>query len=279
MQGSEDYRRVERAIAFLDDRWQQQPPLEEIAAQVGLSPFHFQRLFHRWAGVSPKRFVQWLTVEHAKQSLRDSATVLGATFDVGLSGSSRLHDLFVRLEAVTPGEYRRAGRGLEIRWGRHDSPFGPAFAAVTARGLCALGFGDDEVEAFGELAGDWPGATLVRDDAATAPWLARAFAPHAGGEGLALFVRATPFQLQVWRALLAVPAGRVTTYGAIAAAIGRPTAARAVGNAVGANPVAWLIPCHRVIRELGTFGGYRWGRARKRVMLGWEAARAGHGDE
>jgi AraC family transcriptional regulator of adaptative response/methylated-DNA-[protein]-cysteine methyltransferase len=278
MQGSEDYRRVERAIAFLDDRWQAQPPLDEVAAHVGLSAFHFQRLFHRWAGVSPKRFVQWLTLEHAKRNLRDSATVLGASHDAGLSGSSRLHDLFVRLEAVTPGEYRQAGRGLELRWGRHDSPFGPAFIATTARGICALGFCDADDEALAELGRDWPGATQVRDDAATAPWLARAFAGNPHAEGLALFVRATPFQLQVWRALLAVPAGRLTTYQAIAAAIGRPTAARAVGNAVGANPVGWLIPCHRVIRELGTFGGYRWGRARKRVMLGWEAARAGQSD-
>jgi AraC family transcriptional regulator of adaptative response/methylated-DNA-[protein]-cysteine methyltransferase len=278
MQGSEDYRRVERAIAFLDDRWQEQPPLEAIAAHVGLSAFHFQRLFHRWAGVSPKRFVQWLTLEHAKDRLRDSATVLDATFDAGLSASSRLHDLFVRLEAVTPGEYRNLGRGLEIQWGRHDSPFGPAFVATTARGICALGFGDDAAGAPAELARDWPGARLVRDDAATAPWMARAFAGNPDGQGLALFVRATPFQLQVWRALLAVPSGHLTTYQAIAAAIGRPTAARAVGNAVGANPVAWLIPCHRVIRGLGTFGGYRWGRARKRVMLGWEAARAGQGD-
>jgi AraC family transcriptional regulator of adaptative response/methylated-DNA-[protein]-cysteine methyltransferase len=279
MQGSEDYRRVERAIAFLDDRWQEQPPLDEVAAHVGLSAFHFQRLFHRWAGVSPKRFVQWLTLEHAKQRLRGSATVLGASYDAGLSGPSRLHDLFVRLEAVTPGEYRQAGRGLEVRWGRHDSPFGPAFAAVTARGICALGFCDDDAEALAQLARDWPGATLVRDDGATAPWLARAFAGNPGGDGLALFVRATPFQLQVWRALLAIPSGRLTTYRSIAAAIGRPTAARAVGNAIGANPVAWLIPCHRVIRELGTFGGYRWGRGRKRMMLGWEAARADPSDD
>jgi AraC family transcriptional regulator of adaptative response/methylated-DNA-[protein]-cysteine methyltransferase len=272
MQGSQDYRRVERAIEFLDARWQEQPPLAEVAAHLGLSPFHFQRLFHRWAGVSPKRFVQWLTLEHAKPRLR-AGGVLAASLDAGLSGPSRLHDLFVRLEAVTPGEYRAAGRGLTLRWGMHDSPFGPAYLAVTERGLCALGFGG-ESEARTEIAHDWPAATLARDQAATAPWAARAF--NGGmGEGLALFVRGTAFQLQVWRALLAVPAGELTSYQAIAARIGRPGAARAVGNAVGANPVAWLIPCHRVIRGLGTFGGYRWGRARKRVMLGWEAARAG----
>jgi AraC family transcriptional regulator of adaptative response/methylated-DNA-[protein]-cysteine methyltransferase len=277
MQASEDYRRIERAIAYLDGRWQEQPALEEIAAHVGLSAFHFQRLFHRWAGVSPKRFVQWLTLEHAKERLRASATVLDAAFDAGLSGGSRLHDLFVRLEAVTPGEYRRAGRGLHLRFGLHATPFGTCYLATTARGICALGFGDGEGDARAALAEDWPGAELARDDEGTAAWVARAFAGNPGAEGLALFVRATPFQLQVWRALLAVPPGQLTTYQAIARAMGRPSAARAVGNAVGANPVAWLIPCHRVIRGLGTFGGYRWGVPRKRVMLGWEAARTAGG--
>jgi AraC family transcriptional regulator of adaptative response/methylated-DNA-[protein]-cysteine methyltransferase len=286
----DDYRRVERAIAFLDERWQEQPSLEAVAAQVGLSPFHFQRMFHRWAGVSPKRFLQGLTLAHAKRQLRGPAPVragreanpatyndnlLAASLDLGLSGPSRLHDLFVRLEAATPGEYRAAGHGVEIRWGLHDSPFGACALGVTGRGICALGFADDEAGAAAGIQADWPGADLVRDQRATAPWAARVFAGNAAGEGLALFVRATPFQLQVWRALLAVPPGQVTTYQAIARAIGRtPASSRAVGNAVGANPIAWLIPCHRVIRSVGAFGGYRWGRERKRVMLGWEAARA-----
>ena len=279
------YARIQSAIAFLCDRRADQPSLAEVAAHVGQSPFHFQRLFHRWAGVSPKRFVQFLTLEHAKESLRASATVLDAAYAAGLSGPSRLHDLFVALEAATPGEYRAGGAGLSIRWGVGDSPFGRCFLAVTARGITMLGFlsppgADGEATSLGDaqraLRDTWPQADIQRDDATAAPWLRRVFnhRSRAGdGDRLSLFVRGTPFQLTVWRALLAIPPGRLTTYGDLARAVGRPGAARAVGNAVGANPISWLIPCHRVIRGLGTFGHYRWGRPRKVSMLAWEAAR------
>ncbi|MEA2699902.1 MAG: AraC family transcriptional regulator [Myxococcales bacterium] len=280
-----EYARIERAIQFLTERRAQQPSLDEVAAHVGQSPFHFQRLFHRWAGVSPKRFVQFLTLEHAKQRLRASATVLDAAYDAGLSGPSRLHDLFVSLEAVTPGEYRSAGAGLQLRWGIGDSPFGRCFIAVTARGICALSFlceqaedgsSTSESEAPRALLRDWPRAEIQRDDDVAADWLRRVFTVgRAGGDpALSLFVRGTPFQVAVWKALLIVPSGCLTTYQTIARAVGQPRGARAVGNAVGQNPIAWLIPCHRVIRGLGTFGQYRWGSARKTSMLAWEAARA-----
>ncbi len=283
-EGDVTYARVEAAIGFLSRHRAEQPSLDDVAAHVGQSPFHFQRLFQRWAGVSPKRFLQFLTLEHAKQSLRASASVLDATYDAGLSAPSRLHDLFVTLEAATPGEYRAGGTGLAIRWGVGGSPFGRCFLAVTARGITALGFlsapgGDGAAttldDARAALSGSWPRADIQRDDAVAAPWLRRVFeGGNRAGDRLALFVRATPFQLRVWRALLAIPPGRLTTYGDLARAVGQPSAARATGNAVGANPIAWLIPCHRVIRGLGTFGNYRWGRPRKVAMLGWESARA-----
>jgi AraC family transcriptional regulator of adaptative response/methylated-DNA-[protein]-cysteine methyltransferase len=273
MENSGDYARVERAITYLADHWQEQPSLDDVAAHVGRSTFHFQRLFQRWVGVSPKRFLQFVTLEHAKQRLRESATVLEAAFDVGLSGPSRLHDLFVGLEAVTPGQFRSAGKELRIEWGVHDSPFGRCFIAATSRGICALRFQQTGDDLVAMLRGDWQAAVLHRDQKSTALWIQRAFAPHADGDRLSLFVNGTPFQVQVWRALLAIPAGCLTTYQGIARAIGRPAASRAVGNAVGSNPIAWLIPCHRVIRGAGTLGGYRWGVTRKQAMLGWEACR------
>lgn len=270
----DDYRRVEAAIAFLDRELPQQPELAEVAAAVGLSPFHFQRLFRRWAGVSPKRFLQLLTVEHAKALLEEDASVLDAALDSGLSGPGRLHDHFVTLEAVTPGEFKRRGEGLEIAWGVHPSPFGPVFVAATGRGLCQaafLGFDGDPSEEEARLARSWSAATLRRDDDATGSWAARLF-DHGTGR-TPLLVQGTNFQVQVWRALLRIPEGRVASYGQIARVVGRPRAARAVGAAVGANPVAVMIPCHRVIRGLGAAGGYRWGEHRKRALLGWEAAR------
>lgn len=272
---SAEYARIERAIHYLARHAGRQPDLADAAAAAGLSPFHFQRLFTRWAGVSPKRFVELLTVEHAKRLLRDSASVLDAALAVGLSGPGRLHDQFVALEAATPGEFKAGGAGLTIRWGVHASPFGAVLAALTARGVCRLAFIDDDGDAAERdaLAAAWPRATLIRDDRQTA---AAAHAAFAGGAGAKppLWVRGTNFQIAVWRALLRVPEGKVCTYGDLAAAIGRPTAARAVGQAVGANPVACLIPCHRVIRSVGALGGYRWGTERKRALLAWEAARA-----
>jgi AraC family transcriptional regulator, regulatory protein of adaptative response / methylated-DNA-[protein]-cysteine methyltransferase len=268
-----DFARIERAIRFLDENAGRQPSLAEAARSVHLSEFHFQRLFRRWAGVSPKRFLQFLTVEHAKELLGERRGVLETAYQAGLSGPGRLHDLFVTLEGVTPGDWKARGAGLRISWGLHDTPFGPALIAATARGVCAIRFVAGVVEdELARLREEWPAAELARDEAGTAAIAARAF-EREPGSALPLYVRGTNFQVQVWRALLAVPEGAVVSYEEVAERIGRPRAVRAVASAVAANPVAYLIPCHRVIRKLGAFGEYRWGAARKRVMLGWEAAR------
>jgi len=271
-----DYRRVERAIRFLAEDFQSQPSLDAVAARVGLSPFHFQRLFRRWAGVSPKRFVQYLTAEHAKALLRRSASVLDAAWGAGLSGPGRLHDLVVAVEAVTPGELKRGGEGLEIRYGFHATPFGECLVAVTGRGVCALSFvaGDGRAAAKRELQQAWPGATLVEDAEASAPVVMAVFARRGRGERrLRLLLKGTNLQLKVWSALLRLPEGTAVTYADVARAVGQPRAARAVGTALGRNPVGVLIPCHRVLRSTGAFGGYRWGEARKRALLAWEGAR------
>jgi AraC family transcriptional regulator of adaptative response/methylated-DNA-[protein]-cysteine methyltransferase len=240
-----------------------------------LSEHHFQRLFTRWAGVSPKRFLQYLTVEHAKSRLDAARSVLNLAGEVGLSGPGRLHDLFVTLEAMSPGEYKTGGAGLDIRYGIHRSPFGPALLATTTRGVCGLHFLDDEDTGVSLLRKDWPHADLREDTAGTTELAHRIFMPlfSAAPRPLALLVKGTNFQVKVWQALLALSPGTVTTYRRLAQHIGAPRSARAVGNAVGANPVAWLIPCHRVIRESGNMTHYRWGPARKAAMLGWEAAR------
>ncbi|HEX9628129.1 MAG TPA: methylated-DNA--[protein]-cysteine S-methyltransferase [Acidiferrobacterales bacterium] len=273
-----DYARVERAIHYLDTNFRRQPGLGEIAAAVGLSPFHFQRLFRRWAGVSPKRFLQFLTAEYAAALLRDRHTVLDAGYAAGLSGAGRLHDLMVNLHAVSPGELRRRGAGLRLRYGVHASPFGDCLLAVTERGVCGLSFlagGDREAE-IDALGARWPGARLQRAPDATRRVADRVFPVRRGGGArvVDLHVAGTNFQIKVWEALLRVPPGAVTSYGALAAGLGSPRAARAVGTAVGQNPVAFLIPCHRVIRLSGAFGEYRWGAARKQAMLAWEAARS-----
>jgi AraC family transcriptional regulator of adaptative response/methylated-DNA-[protein]-cysteine methyltransferase len=275
-----DYVRIARAIEFLRRAAPVQPDLAAAAGHVHLSEHHFQRLFTRWAGVSPKRFLQYLTVEHAKLRLVASRNLLDLAGKIGLSGPGRLHDLFVTLEAMSPGEYQSGGAGLAISYGMHDSPFGPALIAATARGICGLHFLDDDGDAAGLIRRDWPRAELRHDPAGTAMLARRIFpgltAPT--GRPLALRVKGSNFQIQVWRALLNLRPGDVTTYSHLAASIGRPRSARAVGNAIGANPVAWLIPCHRVIRESGDLSHYRWGRTRKAVLLGWEAARfAGDG--
>ncbi|MBI4757079.1 MAG: methylated-DNA--[protein]-cysteine S-methyltransferase [Betaproteobacteria bacterium] len=272
-----DYTRVATMIAWLRQHAAQRPSLADLARQAGVSEFHVQRLFTRWAGVSPKRFLQTLALEDIRRRLADSRNVLELADDAGLSGAGRLHDLVVTLEAVSPGELRSGGAGVEMAYGFHDTPFGQCLLAQTARGVCALRFGDGREEQVGALGADWPGAGLVRDDGATAGTAARIFGPLQRGRRapLALLVRGTNFQIQVWRALLRIPFGALTTYGAVAQAIGHPRAARAVGSAVGANPVAWLIPCHRVLRESGALGGYRWGETRKAALLGWEAAHMG----
>ncbi len=270
-----DYDRIERAIGYLATRWNEPVTLAEVAAVAGLSPAHFDRMFTRWAGVSPMRFRHYMTKEAALERLRGGASVLDATLDVGLSGPGRLHDLLVTGEAVTPGEARRGGAGVEIRFGLAETPFGEALLAETARGICALAFvGPETAENLrAQLRRDWPQARL-REDATAARALARRVFHGPGDDQPALHLRGTNFQLKVWRALLDVPPGRLTTYGALAARLGMPTASRAVGGAVGANAVSVLIPCHRVIRGTGVLGHYRWGAARKLALCGWEAARA-----
>lgn len=276
-QALRDYHRIEAVIRYLEAHAGEQPSLQDAAAAVGLSEFHLQRLFRRWAGVSPKRFLQYLTIEHAKRALREGLSVLAAAYEAGLSGPGRLHDLFVAVEAVTPGEYKALGAALEVRYGVAPSPFGECVLAVTERGVCALEFvSDDDRDApVARLRRAWPGARLVHDPQRVSRQADRIFGPAAGRTGpITLLLQGTNFQLKVWQALLAIPAGAATSYGALAEALDAPGSARAVGGAVGKNPIAYLIPCHRVLRESGRFGDYRWGAERKRAILGWEAARA-----
>jgi AraC family transcriptional regulator of adaptative response/methylated-DNA-[protein]-cysteine methyltransferase len=271
-----DYARIEKAIRYLDRERATAPSLADVAAHVGLSESHFQRMFTRWAGISPKRFVQYRTAEVVKRLLRERRPVLEATYEAGLSGPGRLHDLVVNAEAVTPGELQRGGLGVTVRYGFHPTPFGDCLIAVTARGVCHLAFVEpvSRREALARLEHDWPLAQLLPDQDATRAAAAKAFPPPGSSAlpSLALHVKGTNFQLKVWKALLEIPVGDVTTYGAIATRLGDPKASRAVGSAVGANPVSYLIPCHRVIRASGEMGGYAWGIERKKVMLRREAA-------
>lgn len=275
-----DFERIRRAIGYLERHHRDHPDLDRIAAEVHLSPFHFQRLFTRWAGVSPKQFLRYLSVEHAKAALEAGESVLEATFEAGLSAPGRLHDLFVTFEAVTPGEYKTMAAGLEISWGIHPTRFGAVLVAATDRGLCGLGFVEPsgEAAAVEDLRRRWPRALLRRDREATRARAEHLFEPQAtrpAAAPLKLWVKGTNFQIKVWEALLRVPFGGLASYGGLARAIGRPNAARAVGRAVADNPIAYLIPCHRVIRASGRFEtDYRWGTARKRALIGWEAATA-----
>ncbi len=266
------YQVMRRAIELIDDA-DAGITLEDLARQMQMSPSHFQRLFSNWAGVSPKRYQQYLTLDHAKALLREHFTTLEASHAVGLSGSGRLHDLFIRWEAMSPGEYARHGAGLEINWGWFDSPFGPALAMGTSRGLCGLAFGSEtgKKTAFADLTARWPKAKFVENTAALRPLVQAAF--EQKGE-TALHMIGAPFQIKVWEALLQIPSGQVTTYTEIAQAVGHPKAVRAVGTAVGRNPVSWLIPCHRALRKSGGMGGYHWGLPVKRAMLAYEGARA-----
>lgn len=270
-----EYDRIAKAIAYISSHAGSQPSLDDVAAHVHLSAYHFQRLFARWAGISPKRFLQVLTLDMAKQLLRESRPLTEVSDAVGLSGASRLHDHFVQLEAVTPGEYRRYGIGLRIEYGIHDTPFGKVFVAVTPRGICALAFiGDEDRDLHvAELHLTWPQATIHENPGSTRPVIESIEKGGAADRPLSLFVSGTNFQINVWRALLRIPSGRVASYGDVAKAIGHPRSARAVGNAIGMNPVALLIPCHRVIAETGQLAGYRWGEDRKQAILTWEIAR------
>ena len=269
----DDASRVERALDWLSRNFERQPSLAEAAGHAGLSEYHFQRLFRRQVGLSPKKYVQFLTLERAKDVLAQSRSVLDATYAAGLSGPGRLHDLFVNVEAMTPGEYKSRGRGLTIRYGAHPSPFGPCLIMRTARGVCGLAFAPParRDETLAALARGVEAATFVEDAGATAGIAEAIFGGPASGEEITLHLCGTPFQIKVWRALLAIPPGCVTSYGDLARRIGAPGASRAAGNAAGSNPVAWIIPCHRVIRASGVLGGYRWGRGRKLALLSLEA--------
>ncbi len=272
-----DYARIERTLAFLADHVDEQPELDRVAAEIGLSPHHFQRLFTRWVGVSPKKFLQYLSLDRAKSCLAEAGSVLDAAHVAGLSGPGRLHDLFIAHEAVTPGEYKRRGEGLTIAYGYADSPFGEALIMTSPRGLCGLAFvGAGGREAcFADMAARWQKARFVRDEDAVERLARAIFARRdARRERLKLVLYGSPFQIKVWEALLRVPPGTLVSYDALAAAIGARGAARAVGSAVGDNPISFLIPCHRVIRKSGAISDYHWGRPRKMAIIGWEAARA-----
>lgn len=272
---SDDYLRIEQAISYLENHYRDQPALEEVAANIGLSEYHFQRLFTRWAGVSPKRFLQFLTKEGAKDLLARSENLLDTTHQVGLSSLGRLHDLFVTAEAVTPGEYKSRGAGVTIRYGIHPTPFGKTLIATTERGICHLSFVQtSEGDAIDQLVSDWKQARMIEDHRSTVHLIEPIFDLHYNhrGKPLNVHLRGTNFQLKVWEALLQIPMGEVTTYAGIAARIGNPGAMRAVGTAIGHNPIAVLIPCHRVIRKVGDFGNYRYGALRKKALLAREFA-------
>jgi AraC family transcriptional regulator of adaptative response/methylated-DNA-[protein]-cysteine methyltransferase len=267
------HRKIARAIRYLSDHYLEQPSLDDAASAAAMSPFHFQRVFTRYVGISPKAFVGALTLDHAKADLLNGASVLDAALDAGLSGPSRLHDLSLRIEAMTPGDYARSGAGVAIDVGFHDSPFGIALVMATDKGLCGLAFGDegDETKIFADMKARWPKAAYRENAGRTAAMAAKIF--ERRGE-LPLHLMGTPWQTKVWQALLDIPAGKFETYGGIAQKVGEARAARAVGAAVGRNPISWLIPCHRVLAKDGALHGYHWGLPRKRAMLAVEAARA-----
>jgi len=270
-----DYEIVRRAIAFISRRWRDQPSLERIAAHVGMKPLALQRLFTRWAGLSPKGFLQAVTLDHARTLLDQSASVLDASYETGLSGPGRLHDLFIAHEAMTPGAYKARGEGIVMRWGFHPSPFGSALVILTDRGLAGLAFADPDEEAatLTDMKARWPRATYIEDAAATQPVARRIFdrAAWRPDRPLRVVMIGSDFEIRVWETLLRLPLGKAATYSDIAAHLGRPKAARAVGTAVGRNPLSFVVPCHRVLGKGGSLTGYHWGLTRKRAILGWEA--------
>ncbi|WP_407638137.1 methylated-DNA--[protein]-cysteine S-methyltransferase [Litoreibacter arenae] len=275
-QGSYHYGLVKRAIEAIDRHTDGPLSLNQLAGEMQMSPAHFQRVFSKWAGVSPGRLQQYLRLGHAKALLDERFTMLETSDAVGLSGSGRLHDLFVKWEAMSPGEFARKGEGLKMYWGWFESPFGPALVMGTEKGICGIGFSAETGShaAMADLVGRWPNATFVEDPLFLKPWVLGAFgADAAGTEQAPLYLIGAPFQIKVWEALLAVPTGYVTTYSQIADKVGHKKAARAVGTAVGRNPISWLIPCHRALRKSGGLGGYHWGLPVKRAMLAYEAAK------
>jgi AraC family transcriptional regulator of adaptative response/methylated-DNA-[protein]-cysteine methyltransferase len=269
-----DYIRVANAIGYIRDHSTDQPSLEEIAAKVHLSPFHFQRLFREWAGVTPKKFLQYISVEHARRLLNNKLTLADTSFETGLSGTGRLHDLFVSIEAMTPGEYKNGGASLEIEYDFFSTAFGPVIIAATAKGVCKIDFIEDEGEAVHNLQQRWPEAVLRSGNNRHIQSVKDFFAQDWKNlSAIKLHLHGSPFQLKVWEALLRIPSGALSTYAGIAKEIDRPSATRAVGTAIGMNPVAYLIPCHRVIRATGVIGEYHWGSVRKTSMIGWEQCR------
>ena len=279
-QDARDYDLVRRAIRFLSEHWSEQPELDRLAAHLRLSPAHVQRLFKRWCGLTPKAFVQAITIDHARALLADSASVLAAAHEVGLSGGGRLHDLFVTHEAMTPGDVKRRGAGLTIAYGFHPTPFGEAVLLVTDRGVAGLAFVDEDAgqtrgEALADMTARWPAAVFAEDPARTGPHVARIFEPALWlrEQPVRLVLIGTDFEVRVWEALLRIPMGRAVTYADIARHLGQPAAARAVGSAVGRNPISFVVPCHRVLRGDGQLGGYHWGLTRKRALIGWETGR------
>lgn len=273
-QDQTNYNRIAEAIGYIKDNFKLQPRLEDVAEKVSLSPFHFQRLFTEWAGVSPKKFLQYLTVEYAKKQLKDNnASIFDAAIETGLSGTGRLHDLFIKIEGMTPGEYKNGGENLSINYSFAESPFGNMLVASTSKGICHMAFADDEKDALQTLQAKFPNATykqvvdMMQQNVLyvfTHDWTKLA--------QVKLHLKGTDFQLKVWETLLKIPIGHLTTYGIIARQVQVPNASRAVGSAIGENPVAFLIPCHRVIQSTGLFCGYHWGSIRKSAMIGWEAA-------
>jgi AraC family transcriptional regulator of adaptative response/methylated-DNA-[protein]-cysteine methyltransferase len=273
-QAAMDYARIERALRFLNENHLRHPTLDEISSHVHLSRFHFERLFQRWAGTSPKRFLQYVTKEHAKVLLRKSRSLLDVAYDSGLSSLGRLHDLFVSCEAVTPGEYKQRGAGITIRYGVHPTPFGECLLAKTDRGICALRFLSEHPprRVLQELREEWLASEFIEDPIKTGALCRQIFRTTYGP--FHLHLRGTNFQLKVWQALLTIPPGKLVSYGNIAAMVGAQNAQRAVGSAIARNPIGYLIPCHRVIQSLGVLGNYRWGSVRKQAIIGWETAHA-----
>ena len=271
-----DYQRIEQAIRFIEQNFQRQPSLKEIAENVNLSEFHFDRMFTKWAGTSPQRFMRFLTKEYAKNVLTETKDLLDTTIKMGLSSSSRLHDLFVTYEAMTPAEYKRKGEGLKIIYGIHETPFGFAFIATTSRGILELTFlaENQSIDELIRLKNEFPKAEFIENQAETSAFINQIFVDNVESKSLNLLLRGTNFQIKVWEALLKIPSGKLACYEDIAQLIDKPTAQRAVGTAIGANHIAYLIPCHRVIQKVGITGNYRWGEYRKKAILGWEGARS-----
>ncbi len=271
-----NYQRIAEAIHYIQANFRNQPDLDEVAKKVHLSPFHFQRMFHEWAGVTPKKFLQYLTIDHAKAMLKveDPPSLFDTAIESGLSGSGRLHDLFITIEGMTPGEYKNGGSYLVINYSFAESPFGEILVASTSKGICHMAFADDQELAFGELQRLFPNAEFRQlVDLAQQNALNIFTRDWSKLSSIKLHLKGTPFQLKVWETLLKIPAGRLSTYGKIAASLENPLAARAVGTAIGDNPVAFIIPCHRVIRSTGVLGDYHWGSTRKTALIGWEASR------